>query len=98
MLNVQFDAEALREIIREEVREAIKDTVKTQQLPPMLTIQELMGVLHIGRSKAFELMARDDFPVCREAGVLIPTDKLFKWIDYHTQWVESNTKYFSSVI
>lgn len=97
MINVQFDAEALRQIIREEIREAMKGSVNTQDLPPMLTIKELMEVLHIGRSKAYELMAREDFPVCREAGVLIPTDKLFVWIDQHTQWVKQNTKYLSVI-
>lgn len=56
-----------------------------------------MELLHIGRSKAFELMARDDFPVIREAGVLIPTDKLFKWIDKNTQWVEDNSNYLSVI-
>lgn len=97
MLNVQFDSEALRQIIREEMREVVKESIGTKELPPLLTIKELMELLHIGRSKAFELMAREDFPVLREAGVLIPTDKLFKWIDKNTQWVEDNSSYLSVI-
>lgn len=97
MFNVEFDAETLRQIIREEVREAVRDSVKSQELPPLLTRKEMMEVLHIGATKAAELMARPDFPVFREAGVLIPTDKLFEWIDKHTRWVEDNTGYFKVV-
>lgn len=94
MLTVEFDyekfAEAMRPVIREEVRALNKST----ELPPLLTRKEMMALLRIGHSKAAELFARPDFPVMREAGYLIPTDKLFKWIDRHTQWVEDNTKYF----
>ena len=95
MLNVQFDADALRQMIREEVREAVKEHSKAQELPPMLTVTELMELLHIGRTKASELLGRADFPVFREAGVLIPINLLFEWIERNTHWVEQNTKHFS---
>lgn len=95
MLNVQFDPEALRQIIREEVREAVIDSNKAKELPPLLTRKELMELLHIGQTKTTELLGRADFPVFREAGLLIPTDLLFKWIEKNTQWVEENTKYLS---
>lgn len=97
MLNVQFDAEALRQIIREEIREAVIDTQKARELPPLLTRKELMELLHIGQTKASELMGRADFPVFREAGLLIPTDLLFKWIEKNTQWVEDNSSYLSVI-
>lgn len=97
MLNVQFDPEALRQIIREEVREAVISSNKGKDLPPLLTRKELMELLHIGPTKTSELMGRADFPVFREAGLLIPTDLLFKWIEKNTQWVEENTKYLSVI-
>lgn len=77
--------ENLRSLMRDEFQEMIMEFTKSQQLPPFLTITELMELLHIGRTKASELLARPGFPVCREVGVLIPTDKLFQWIDRHTQ-------------
>ncbi|MFJ8064866.1 DNA-binding protein [Psychrobacillus sp. NPDC096426] len=97
MLNVQFDWEALRQVIRDEVREAVIDTQKVSELPPLLTRKELMELLHIGPTKTSELLARSDFPVFREAGLLIPTNLLFKWIEKNTQWVEENTKYLSVI-
>lgn len=96
MFNVNFDVEELRDVIREEVRAAVRESMKMQQLPPFLTRVQMMDVLHIGATKAAELMARPDFPVCREAGVLIPTKMLFEWIERHTQWVQHNTDYFSA--
>lgn len=44
MLNVQFDAEALREIIREEMREVVKESIGTRELPPLLTKKRTYGV------------------------------------------------------
>ena len=97
MLKMSFDVEELRTIIREEVREAVRDSIKTKELPPLLTRTELMELFHIGQTKTAELMGRADFPVMREAGVLIPTEKLFRWIDRHTRWVEDNTNFFQVV-
>jgi len=97
MLNVQFDLEALRQIIREEVREAVTESHKVRELPPFLTRTEFMEILHIGSTKAAELLGRPDFPVFREAGLLIPTDLLFKWIEKNTQWVEDNSNYLSVI-
>ncbi|MEB9683545.1 hypothetical protein BK742_13050 [Bacillus thuringiensis serovar pingluonsis] len=91
MLN--FDVESFRKIIREEVQRATDHLQPMKELPPFLTITELMGLLHIKRTKASELLNRSDFPVCREAGVLIPTHLLFKWMENHTDWVENNTEY-----
>lgn len=96
MLNVQFDSEALRQIIREEVREAMESS-KVRELPPFLTRKELMALLHISQTKTSELLGRPDFPVFREAGLLIPTALLFKWIEKNTQWVEDNSNYLSVI-
>lgn len=98
MLTMELDyeklAEALLPKLRGEFQEMIKEFAEMQQYPPMLTITHLMKILHIGRTKASELLARPGFPVFREAGVLIPRDKFFEWIDRHTSWVEDNTGYF----
>ncbi|WP_017379771.1 hypothetical protein [Paenisporosarcina sp. TG-14] len=97
MLNIAFDPEALRSIIREEVRAAVSEAVKTKELPILITRKELMELFHISQTKVTELLGRSDFPVMREAGILIPTHLLFKWIERNTNWVEDNTSYFSSV-
>ncbi|WP_438312321.1 DNA-binding protein [Sporosarcina sp. FA9] len=100
MLTMEFDyeklAEALRPVIREEIQVVMKDTSAIQNLPPLLTRVEMMKLLHISSWKATELIGRPDFPVCREAGLLFPTDMLFEWIKRNTQWIEDNTKYFQA--
>lgn len=98
MFNIQFDTDELRQMIREEVKQAVSDAISTKELPPLLTRKELMKLFHISQTKTSELLGRADFPVFREAGVLIPTKQLFEWIDKHTNWVETNTQYFKSVI
>lgn len=99
MLTMEFDyeklAEALRPVLREEVQSFMSESLQKRDLPPLLTRKEMMALLRISHDKAAELTARPDFPVVRATGRLIfPTDKLFEWIDRHTQWVENNTKYF----
>lgn len=98
MLTMDLDynklAKALAPELCKEMHEQLKDAFRTPELPPLLTVNQLMELFHIKRWKASELMGRPDFPVIREAGVLIHRDKLFEWIDRHTQWVEDNTGYF----
>ncbi|MCV9886272.1 DNA-binding protein [Metabacillus halosaccharovorans] len=89
--------EMFSEIIKEEVAKALQD-FRTTQLPPMLTRQQFMDLLNIKQAKASELLNRPDFPVFREAGVLVPTHMLFKWIEKNTRWVEENTDYFQKRI
>ncbi|WP_397537844.1 DNA-binding protein [Rummeliibacillus pycnus] len=98
MFNIQFDTEELRKIIHEEVKNAVSEAIRIKELPPLITRKELMQLFHIGETKTSELLGRADFPVFREAGVLIPTKALFEWIDNHTDWIETNTTYFKSVI
>lgn len=99
MLSLDKDAfrEMFSEIIKEEVTKALQD-FRTTQLPPMLTKQQLEKLLNIKHAKASELLNRPDFPVFREAGVLVPTHLLFKWIERNTRWVEDNTNYFQKGI
>lgn len=96
---IMLNAEELRTIIREEVEAAVQKVERKNELPPVLSRKEVMSLLQISHSKAAELFGRPDFPVCRElGGVKVRTDKLFDWMDKHTQWVESETSYFPSAI
>lgn len=95
MLNVQFDFDEFRKIIREELNAAREQKpVTIRELPAMLTREELKDFLRIGDTKASELLSRADFPVMREAGVLIPTHLLMSWIEENTQWIQRNSKPF----
>ncbi|MED4936285.1 DNA-binding protein [Heyndrickxia coagulans] len=97
-INVDFADEQFREILRQEVEKAMADVIRKNELPPMLTKKELMNLLRIKDTKASELLNRPDFPVFREAGVLIPTHLLFQWIEKNTRWVEENSNYFNRAI
>lgn len=100
MLTMEFDyeklAEALLPKLLGEMQTVMDERLGNHELPPMLTITQLKEFLHIKSWKASELLGRPDFPVLREAGVLIPRDKLFEWIDRNLDWVEDNTKYFQA--
>lgn len=86
--------ETIRQIIREEINKVVEELHAQNELPPFLTRAEMMELLRIGPTKATELLNRNDFPVFREAGLLIPTEMLFEWIKRNTRWVEKNTHYF----
>jgi hypothetical protein len=97
-VNLDFADEKFREVLRDEIKNAVADIVRQSQLPHMMNKKELMKLLRIKDTKASELLNRPDFPVFREAGVLIPTHKLFEWIDKNTRWLDSNSKYFDKAI
>ncbi|MED4977192.1 DNA-binding protein [Heyndrickxia faecalis] len=97
-INVDFADEQFREVLRQEIDKALADVVRKNELPPMLTKKEFMELLRIKDTKASELLNRPDFPVFREAGVLIPTHLLFQWIEKNTRWVEENSNYFNRAI
>ena len=96
MIQVNLDLinDEFREILRQEIKNAMAEVVQQSQLPPMLNRKQLMELLQIGPTKCSELLNRADFPVFREAGVLIPTHMLFKWIENNTRWVEENGKWY----
>jgi len=75
--------------------EELKQTTYLSKHDPILTVEELMDFLKIGRTKASELLSRPDFPVIRACGVKIPTHLLMEWIELNTDWVKSNTDYFN---
>lgn len=101
MLTMELDyeklAEALVPKLLEGVQEMLGEKLSNNELPPLLTIEQFKEVMHIKSWKASELLGRPDFPVLREAGVLIPRDRLFEWIDNNLDWVENNTGFFEVV-
>lgn len=95
---IMMSVEDLRNIIREEVGEATKDLKTMNQLPAVLNREQIMDLLQISHSKATELFGRADFPTIREFGhVKVRTEKLFEWMDYHTQLLAEETSYFRSI-
>jgi excisionase family DNA binding protein len=56
--------------------------MSTNELPDILTVQDLMSYLNIGRVKAYELVNQENFPTIRMGKCIrISKDKLLKWID-----------------
>ncbi|WP_416144943.1 helix-turn-helix domain-containing protein [Planococcus koreensis] len=94
---ITMTAEDLRMIISEEVAKVAERIEPKRDLPHFLTPKEARELLRISDSKMRELMGRKDFPVCREFGVKIYTDELFKWIHSNAKWMGKNTSYFRSV-
>lgn len=98
---VTLTVEDLRQVIRDEVRSevqaAIKQMAPREELPHFLTVEEAKALLRVSHSKMYELMGRSDFPVCREFGTKIYTDKLFKWIEDNTPALQKR-KHSLSVI
>ena len=55
-------------------------------LPLTLTVPEVGGVLGISRAKAYDLARREGFPSMRiGTRILVPRDKLIRWIDEQTE-------------
>lgn len=95
MLSEEFKTQIMQEfrtMIREEMSATLLEfNMQLQQLPPFLTKAELKELLRIGDTKASELLGRADFPVLREAGVLIPKHLFIQWVEANTQWIDINT-------
>lgn len=55
-------------------------------LPLTLTVPEVGEVLGISRAKAYDLARSEGFPSMRiGARILVPRDKLIRWIDEQTE-------------
>lgn len=60
-----------------------------------INIEEFASMVGIGRSKAYELSRRKDFPSIRLGKrVIVPVDRLKVWLDEHAQ--EGNSECQSS--
>lgn len=101
MFNEEFKEEIIqefRELIREELEKVFTPKPLIRELPVLLTRKQLMELFNIRDTKASALLGRADFPKFYEAGrVLIPSKAVLQWIDEHTEWVNTNTKYFRSI-
>lgn len=52
------------------------------ELPLMLTVQDVADVLGIGLAHAYEVTHWQDFPtITLGSGIIVPRDKLMAWID-----------------
>ena len=67
-----------------------KNEYKTfEELPLMLSVPELAGVLGISRTRAYELAREKGFPsLIIGARILVPRDKLIAWIDAKSSGAE----------
>jgi hypothetical protein len=87
-----------KEAIQRAYEQGVEDGKKRFSLPIYLTRAQLKELLHIGETKATELMRQPGFPVSRKAGVLIRSEHLLQWMDNHAQWVKENTGYFDNAM
>lgn len=95
---ITMSAEDFRSIIQEEVKKATEQFTpsygRIKQLPPLLTREEFMEVMHISAPTATKIFDRPDFRVFRQGKLLIETEFLFQWIRKNSDWVEEHTNYF----
>ncbi len=60
-----------------------------EELPAMLTAEELAGALGISRAGAYALIHSKGFPTLRIGKrLMVPKEKLSAWIDRNTSGVE----------
>jgi len=61
----------------------IKDNISINEMGAVINVEELTSVLKISRSKAYELVKMETFPIIKLGKrILIPTDALLKWLNY----------------
>lgn len=54
--------------------------ININDLPPVLNIKEVQSILRIGKSQAYELARRKDFPKLPiDKPIRIPRDEFLKW-------------------
>ncbi|MBR5704459.1 MAG: helix-turn-helix domain-containing protein [Deltaproteobacteria bacterium] len=59
------------------------------ELPPMLTVLDVAGVLGINRVGAYELVKQPNFPTQKDGRrILIPKEQFFRWINAQTSMLE----------
>ncbi|MDO6849220.1 helix-turn-helix domain-containing protein [Priestia megaterium] len=94
-ISVSIDMAPLMERLNKLEERIIQSSQKSwlDEYPNMLTISDLMEILGIKRTKASELLNREDFPVFRLAGTKIPKHLFVRWIESHTEWLEKNTNF-----
>lgn len=96
-LTVEDLRQVFREEIRSEVHAAVKQLAPREELPRFLTREEAKILMRVSETKMSELMGRTDFPVCREFGVKINTDELFKWVEANTPALQKRHRTLSVI-
>ena len=58
------------------------------ELPMFMSVMDMISLLGISRSKAYELAAEEGFPKLKlvPGRVIIPRDTLFEWLDERTSF------------
>ena len=58
------------------------------ELPMFMSVMDMIDLLGISRSKAYELAAEEGFPKLKlvPGRVIIPRDKLLEWLDERTNF------------
>ena len=58
------------------------------ELPMFMSVMDMIDLLGISRSKAYELAAEEGFPKLKlvPGRVIIPRDTLFEWLDEQTNF------------
>ena len=58
------------------------------ELPMFLSVMDMISLLGISRSKAYELAAEEDFPKLKlvPGRIIIPRDRLLEWLDERTNF------------
>lgn len=55
--------------------------INVNELPSVLNIKDVQSVLRIGKSQAYELVKRKDFPKLPiDKPIRIPRDEFLKWV------------------
>ena len=59
------------------------------ELPMFLSVMDMVSLLGISRSKAYELAAEEGFPKLKivSGRIIIPREKLLEWLDEHTSYM-----------
>ena len=57
-----------------------------EELPLMLSVQDVSDVLGIGLAHAYEVVHQKDFPTITLGNrIIVPRDKFIQWIDNETE-------------
>lgn len=61
-----------------------------EQLPMLLTVDQMRKVLNIGKNAAYELVYQKNFPVLKlgERKIRIPKDRFIEWIKANTEYYQ----------
>lgn len=58
------------------------------ELPMFMSVPDMIALLGLSRTKAYELVGKEGFPKLNivPGRIIIPRDKLLAWLDEHTDY------------